>query len=126
MEKGRDTMELWMVAGILFVLAVALFIYSLTQKKEKDLAYKELEEFSLTVTRSMHDLNKRVKTLEAKQGIESLEHMLPQRVTQLNRDNIITMFTKGYPTEAISQQLNIAADSVQEVIDAYIEEDIQA
>ncbi|WP_368646333.1 helix-turn-helix domain-containing protein [Alkalibacterium putridalgicola] len=119
-------MELWMAAGILLALSVLLFIYSFTQKQEKEQAYKELEEFSLTVTRSMYDLNKRVKALESELGIESLEHMLPQRVTQLNKDNIITMFTKGYPTEAISQQLNIASTSVQEIIDAYVEEGIRA
>ncbi|SFC53290.1 hypothetical protein SAMN04488102_10965 [Alkalibacterium subtropicum] len=119
-------MELWMAAGILFVLSVFVFVYSFTQKQEKELAYKELEEFSLTVTRSMYDLNKRVKALEAELGIESLEYDLPQRVTQLNSDNIITMFTKGYPTEAISQQLNVASASVQEIIDAYIEEGIRA
>lgn len=126
LEEGRDTMELWMAAGILFALSVFLFIYSFTQKQEKELAYKELEEFSLTVTRSVYDLNKRVKALEAELGRETLENMLPQRVTQLNKDNIITMFTKGYPTEAISQQLNIASASVQEIIDAYVEEGIRA
>lgn len=118
-------MELWMAAAVLFGMAIIVFVYSFTQKKEKEPTYKELEEFSLTVTRSMYDLNKRVKVLEAEHGIESLEHMLPQRVTQLNKDNIITMFTKGYPTEAISGQLNIASTSVQEVIDAYVEEDVR-
>ncbi|MER2063539.1 MAG: hypothetical protein ABS873_02730 [Alkalibacterium sp.] len=119
-------MELWMVAGTLFALSVILFIYSLTQKKEKELAYKELEEFSLTVTRSMYELNKRVKTLEAEMGIENLEHMLPQRVTQLNKDNIIRMYTKGYPIAVISEQLNVADESVQEVVDTYVEANIGA
>lgn len=119
-------MELWMAAAVLFGMAILVFAYSFTLENEKTPAYKELEEFSLTVTRSMYDLNKRVKGLEAEHGIESLEHMHTQRVTQLNKDNIITMFTKGYPTEAISGQLNIASTSVQEIIDAYVEEDIQA
>lgn len=119
-------MELWMAAAVLFGLAVLVFAYSFTLEDKKTPAYKELEVFSLTVTRSMYDLNKRVKVLEAENGIESVEHMLPQRVTQLNKDNIITMFTKGYPTEAISRQLNIASTSVQEIIDTYVEEGIRA
>lgn len=119
-------MELWMAAIILLALSVSMFIYSLTQKQEKERAYKELEDFSLDVTKSVFDLNERVKSMEAKLNIKNEEKLLSQQVTQLNKDNIITLFTEGCSTTLISEQLNIASASVQEIIDAYVEEGIRA
>ncbi|WP_423189206.1 hypothetical protein ACO1PF_11535 [Alkalibacterium sp. f15] len=119
-------MELWMVASVLFGSAVLVFIYSFTQKQEKEQAYKELEDFSLTVTRTVYDLSERVKTLETELQVDDQEDDLHKQVTQLNKDNIITLFTKGFSTETISKQLRIASASVQEIIDSYIEEGIRA
>lgn len=119
-------MELWMAAGILLGLAALVFLYSFTQKQEKEQAYKELEDFSLSVTKTVYDLNERVKLLENELEIDKQIHSFPKQVTELNKDNIITLFTKGYSTEIISEQLSIASTSVQEVIDSYVEEGITA
>lgn len=115
-----------MVASVLFGLAVLVFIYSFTQKQEKEQAYKELEDFSLAVTKTVYDLNERVKTLESELKVENPELDLPKQVSQLNKDNIITLFTKGFSTETISEQLSVASTSVQEIIDTYVEEGIRA
>ncbi|MFO8069519.1 MAG: hypothetical protein R6U02_06050 [Alkalibacterium sp.] len=119
-------MELWIVASVLFGSAVLVFGYSFTQKQEKEQAYKELEYFSLEVTKTVYDLNERVKTLESELQVADQKLDFPMQVTQLNKDNIVTLFTKGVSTEIISRQLRIASASVQEIIDSYIEEGIRS
>ena len=118
-------MELGMIAAILFGSAALVYLYSFTQKEEKEQAYIELEEFSLAVTQSVFELNERVKTLESEHEIDAEVKTLQKQVTQLNKDNIITLFTKGFTTETISGQLGIASTSVQEIVDAYVEEGIR-
>ncbi|MDZ7835859.1 MAG: hypothetical protein U5K84_11585 [Alkalibacterium sp.] len=88
-------MELGMIAAILFGSAALVYLYSFTQKEEKEQAYIELEEFSLAVTQSVFELNERVKTLESEHEIDAEVKTLQKQVTQLNKDNIITLFTKG-------------------------------
>ncbi len=115
-------MEIWMIAGILFVLAAVLFGYSMIKKEEKDLAYIELEEFSLAVTKTVFELNGRVQQLEKELSIPSVEKERLSHITRLSKDNVITLFTKGESAETISSQLDLSLSAVQEVIDTYITE----
>lgn len=115
-------MEIWMIAGILFVIATVLFGYSIIKKEEKDLAYTELEEFSLAVTKTVFDLNSRVQQLEEELSISPVERQRMNQVTRLSKDNIITLFTKGQSAETISSQLDLSLPVVQDVIDTYITE----
>lgn len=117
-------MEIWMIAGVLLVIALVLFVYSLIKKEERDLAYKELEEFSLTMSKTVYDLNERVYSLENELSITSPVSDLHNQVTTLTKDNIITLFTKGISADVISKQLGIAETSVQHTIDTYISEGI--
>lgn len=117
-------MEIWMIAGILFVIALVLFVYSLIKKEDKDLTYKELEEFSITVTHTVYNLNERVAELENELKVVAKQPELSNQVTTLAKDNIVTLFQKGLKTETISRQLGIAETSVQHTIDTYISEGI--
>lgn len=116
-------MELWMIAGVLFGIALFLFVFSLIKKEEKEPAYKELESFSLSVTKTIYDLNMRVHKLEEelKIAVEEVDEK-SVLVTRLLKDNIITLFTKGTPTNVIADQLDISSQAVQEVINDYITE----
>lgn len=117
-------MEMWMIAGVLFVIAIVLFVYSLIKKEERDLAYKELEAFSLTMSKTVYDLNERVYSLENELNISSPVSELHNQVTTLAKDNIISLFTKGISADVISKQLGIEEASVQHTIDTYISEGI--
>lgn len=114
-------MEIWMIAGVLFGIALFLFVFSLIKKEEKEPAYKELENFSLSVTKTVYDLNLRVHKLEQelKIAVDEADEKSAQ-LTRLLKDNIITLFTKGTPANVIADQLDISSQAVQEVINDYI------
>ena len=119
-------MEMWMIAVLLLILSAALFIYSLIKKEEKDAAYRELETFSLAVTKTVYDLNQRIHTLESQLNVNLEEEEKPSQMTRLMKDNTITLFTKGVATREIARQLDLSQNSVQEVINDYITEGINA
>lgn len=119
-------MEIWMIAGILLVLSAALFVYSFIKKEEKDAAYKELETFSLAVTKTVYDLNERIHILESQLNVVTEEDEKSSFMTRLMVDNTITLFTQGVATREIARQLDLSQASVQEVINDYITEGIQS
>lgn len=119
-------MEIWMIAGVLLVISVALFVYSFIKKDEKDAAYRELETFSLAVTKTVYDLNERIHTLENQLSISLDEEPKSSFMTRLMKDNTITLFTKGVATKEIAKQLDLSQNVVQEVINDYITEGIQS
>ncbi|PRY83268.1 helix-turn-helix domain-containing protein [Alkalibacterium olivapovliticus] len=119
-------MEIWMIAGVLLVISGVLFSYSFIKKEEKDAAYKELESFSLAVTKTVYDLNERIHMLESKMSMTVEEEEKSTLMTRLMKDNTITLFTKGVATKEIARQLDLSQSSVQEVINDYITEGIQS
>lgn len=119
-------MEIWMIAGVLFIISAALFGYSFIKKEEKDAAYRELETFSLAVTKTVYDLNERIHTLESQLSVTLEEEEKSSMMTRLMTDNTITLFTKGVATKEIAKQLDLSQNSVQEVINDYITDGIQS
>lgn len=120
-------MEIWMIAGALMLMSAVLFGYSFIKKEQKEPAYKELESFSLAVTKTVYDLNQRVHTLEAELNLALEEEELQSdQMTRLMKDNTITLFTKGVATREIARQLSLSHGVVQEVVNDYITDHIES
>lgn len=113
-------MDLWVIVIILLVAAIALIVWSFYKQDNGEKVQEEFEELSLQWLQEMNHLKKRIAVLEDELTISSEELPKTEKVHEVVKNNIITLYTQGVATEDISQQTRISEPIVKAVIDDYV------
>lgn len=113
-------MDLWIIVLILLVAAIALIVWSFYKQDNGEKVQEEFEELSLLWLQEINHLKKRIAVLEAELNVSSDELPKIDKVHEVVKNNIITMYTQGVATEDISQQTRISEPTVKAVIDDYV------
>ena len=115
-------MNSWTVPLILIGIAIALWIAADLADDPEQHEQEEFEELSLNLLQELHQMKQRVEMLETELDIEPTLPSTKKRILDITKRHVLTLYTKGVPTEQITQQINIPETAVLEIIDTYISE----
>lgn len=113
-------MDLWIIVIALLVIAVALMIWSFYKQDNGEKVQEEFEELSLQWLQEINHLKKRVLSLESELNIQSEELPLSDKVHDVLRKHVVTLYTQGIAIEEISSQTRLSEKTIKAVIDDYV------
>lgn len=113
-------MDLWIIVIILFIAAIALIAWSFYKQDTGEKIQEEFEELSLQWLQEVNHLKERVVVLETELDVLSDELPKTDKVHEVVKNNIITLYTQGVSTEDISRQTRISEMTVKAIIDDYV------
>lgn len=112
----------WTIPLILVGIAVLLWIISYFLHDSEQNIQEEFEELSLDLLQDMHQIKKRMETMEEELEIESDPSPNNGRIMDITKRHVLTLYTKGVGTEDIVEQIKISETAVKDIIDDYIAE----
>ncbi|MBS4751059.1 hypothetical protein GMA11_05350 [Granulicatella sp. zg-ZJ] len=120
------TFDINMVILILFGLSAFFLFLSLFTKNSYKREINELKDYSFEQSQELYKLRERISSLETFTGF-SLSQPLSftgelRNLSELTKENIIHLYSEGRSPEDISIFANIPVETVQILIDRYIDE----
>lgn len=119
-------MTINVLIAILFGASALLTLISLFLKNNSARELEELKNYSFEQAQEIYKLRERVSSLETFTGLPVTQVMTftseYRNMTQMAKDSIISLYHEGRNAEEISLFANVPVETVQIIIDRYIEE----
>lgn len=111
---------------ILFGLSILFLLLSLFAKNSYKRDIEDLKDYSFEQSQEIYRLRERISSLETFTGLPSTQTMTftseLRSLSELTKENIISLYSEGRSPEEISIFANIPIETVQILIDRYIED----
>ncbi|MBF0780403.1 MULTISPECIES: helix-turn-helix domain-containing protein [unclassified Granulicatella] len=111
---------------ILFGLSAFFLFLSLFTKNSAKRDIEELKDYSFEQSQELYRLRERISSLETFTGLPATQTFSftseLRSLSELTKENIISLYSEGRTPEEISIFANIPIETVQILIDRYIEE----
>lgn len=111
---------------ILFGLAAFFLLLSLLTKNSAKRDIEELKDYSFEQSQELYRLRERISSLETFTGLPATQTLSftseLRSLSELTKDNIISLYSEGRTPEEISIFADIPIETVQILIDRYIED----
>lgn len=131
-------MEIWILVGILLVLAIVFFVMSIYAKDDSIQAH--LDEFSIQQAHEIAALKARIVELETvhldaqsltKDTVSTTRYSTDEyvedssisveEISDMTREEVIRLYSQGYTMSEIAHHVALRPETIQVIVDDYIE-----
>ncbi|MGO4927640.1 hypothetical protein ACTQ45_03665 [Fundicoccus sp. Sow4_D5] len=132
-------MDIWILVIALLVIAIILFVISMSGKDSSNVE-EQLSEYTVQQSQELYTIKSRLSELEREQRQPSLsptddydhttedatdfaegDETYPEAVSDMTREEVIRLYSQGYTMHEIAHEVKLNPQVVQHVIDDYIE-----
>lgn len=132
-------MDIWILVIALLVIAIILFVISMSSKDSSNVE-EQLSEYTVQQSQELYTIKSRLSELEREKRQPALnssdaydqanddesdfndgEEIYPEAVSDMTREEVIRLYSQGYTMHEIAHEVKLNTHVVQNVIDDYIE-----
>lgn len=132
-------MDIWILVIALLVIAIILFVISMSSKDSSNVE-EQLSEYTVQQSQELYSIKSRLSELEREQrqpkssiannndrttedttDFSEVEEVYPEAVSDMTREEVIRLYSQGYTMHEIAHEVKLNPQVVQHVIDDYIE-----